>query len=113
MNKRLSPTPARLGATSVLAMTVLAWMFSAASFAQPLSMKTRKPILPSFSYKKSTSFDVKEVSAKTENGVTVRDVNYAAHTSERGRVKAYIVSPTGKGRFARRPLLSLARRAER
>ncbi len=55
---------------------------------------------PSFAYKKSTTFDVKEDSGKENGGVVIRDVNYAAITAGRGRIRAYIVTPAGKGPFA-------------
>jgi len=55
---------------------------------------------PSFAYKKSAAFDVKEESRKEEGGVVIRDVNYAAHTRGRGRIRAYLVAPAGKGPFA-------------
>jgi dienelactone hydrolase len=52
-----------------------------------------------FAYR-SVAFDLKEESVKDQDGVTIRDVNYAAYTSGRGRIKAYLVAPTGKGRCA-------------
>ncbi len=52
-----------------------------------------------FKYK-SIPFDLKEASVKEQDGVTIRDVNYAAYTSQRGRINAYLVRPAGKGPFA-------------
>jgi dienelactone hydrolase len=52
-----------------------------------------------FAYRK-VDFDLKEVSVKQQDGVTVRDVDYAAYTSQRGRIKAYLIRPQGKGPFA-------------
>jgi len=53
-----------------------------------------------FGYDASAPFDLKEVSVKEQDGVTIRDIDYAARTSQRGRVKAYIIRPAGKGPFA-------------
>jgi hypothetical protein len=53
-----------------------------------------------FAYDRSRALDLKEVSAKEQDGVTVRDVDYAAYTSTRGRIKAFLVEPAGKGPFA-------------
>ncbi|MGH9900233.1 MAG: alpha/beta hydrolase family protein [Pyrinomonadaceae bacterium] len=68
--------------------------------ALPLLQKTAGESAPLFAYDKSTAFDLKEVSAKDQSGVTVRDVDYAAYTPRRGRIKAYLVSPGGRGPFA-------------
>ena len=53
-----------------------------------------------FAYDRKVPFDLKETSTKVQNGVIVRDVNYAAYASKHGRVSAYIVKPDGKGPFA-------------
>src|ERR1051325_88523 len=53
-----------------------------------------------FAYDRSRALDLKEVSAKEQDGITVRDVEYAAYTRERGRIKAFLVEPAGKGPFA-------------
>lgn len=53
-----------------------------------------------FDYDRSFAFDVKEESSKVQDRVTIRDVNYAALTPRRGRIKAYLVRPAGKGPFA-------------
>lgn len=53
----------------------------------------------SFNYKK-IAFDLKEDSTKEQDGVTIRDVNYNPYSPERGRVKAYIVTPPRRGPFA-------------
>lgn len=50
-----------------------------------------------FAYDRSRAFDLKEVSAKEQDGVTIRDIEYAAYTPQRGRVKAYLVEPAGRG----------------
>lgn len=91
-DKRLATMPS-LSVALVLALASM-------SFGFPLSQEPRSEIKPTFAYKKSAAFDLKEESAKTEDGVVVRDVNYAAHTAGRGRIKAYIVTPTVKGAFA-------------
>jgi dienelactone hydrolase len=53
-----------------------------------------------FTYNPSVVFALKEESAKEQDGVTIRDVNYAAYSPQRGRIKAYLVQPGGKGPFA-------------
>jgi dienelactone hydrolase len=53
-----------------------------------------------FTYDRSVAFDLKEESAKDQDGVSIRDVNYAALTPRRDRIKAYLVQPGGKGSFA-------------
>jgi len=53
-----------------------------------------------FTYQRSLAFDLKETSAKEQNGVVVRDVNYAACDPRHKRIDAYIVRPQGKGSFA-------------
>jgi len=53
-----------------------------------------------FAYKRSLAFDLKETSSKEQDGVFVRDVNYAAYNPRHKRIEAYVVLPQGKGRFA-------------
>jgi dienelactone hydrolase len=53
-----------------------------------------------FNYDRSAAFDLKEASAKEQNGVTIRDVNYAAYAPQHGRIQAYLVRPAGRGPFA-------------
>lgn len=53
-----------------------------------------------FAYDRSVAFDLKEVSAKEQNGVTIQDIDYAAYDRRHGRIKAYLVKPMGKGPFA-------------
>ena len=53
-----------------------------------------------FAYDPSRPFDLKEESAKELEGVTIRDVNYAAYVPKHGRIKAYLIQPSGKGPFA-------------
>lgn len=45
-------------------------------------------------------FDLKEESVKEQDGVIIRDVNYAAYSPQRGRIKAFLIKPAGKGPFA-------------
>lgn len=89
-----------LWGSSGAAIIGVALMLVSTSLAQSRPGKSLNATKPSFAYKKSTSFDLKEETAKNEDGVTLRDVNYAAYTAERGRIKAYIVTPSGKGPFA-------------
>lgn len=54
-----------------------------------------------FAYDRSLAFDLKEESAKEQDGVSLRDINYAASAQQRGRIKAYLIAPTsGKRLFA-------------
>ena len=53
-----------------------------------------------FKYDRSVNFDLKQESSKEQDGVTIRDVNYAAYAPQRGRIKAYLIQPRGQGPFA-------------
>ena len=53
-----------------------------------------------FDYDRSIAFDLKEVSSRDENGVTIRDINYTAFNATHKRDDAYLVKPTGRGPFA-------------
>ena len=44
------------------------------------------------------AFDLKEVSAKDQDGVNIRDINYAAYNPAHKRIDAYLVRPQGRGR---------------
>lgn len=71
-------------------------MLSAAPVA---SSRGKKPDARLFTYDRSVAFDLKEESAKHQDGVTIRDVNYAAYAPRHGRIKAYLIKPAGKGPF--------------
>lgn len=73
---------------------------SSTTMASPLPPETKDESARLFDYDRSLAFDLQEVSAKQQDGVTIRDINYAAHTSGRGRIKAYLIEPAGKGPFA-------------
>jgi dienelactone hydrolase len=68
--------------------------------ALPLHEKPEDESARLFAYDSSVGFDLKEVSAKEQGGVSVRDIDYAAHTAQRGRIKAYLIRPAGQGPFA-------------
>jgi dienelactone hydrolase len=53
-----------------------------------------------FAYDQSRAFDLKEESARAQNGVTVRDLSYAAYAAKHGRIKAFLIQPPGTGPFA-------------
>jgi dienelactone hydrolase len=53
-----------------------------------------------FAYDRSRSLDLKMVSTRQEDGVTINDLEYAAYAPNHGRIKAYLVKPGGKGPFA-------------
>ena len=59
----------------------------------------KKPDARLFTYNRSVAFDLKEESAKEQDGVIIRDVNYAAYAPRHGRIKAYLIKPAGKGPF--------------
>ena len=71
-------------------------MVSAAPFA---FSRGKKPDARLFAYNRSVAFDLKEESANEQDGVTIRDVNYAAYAPRHGRIKAYLIKPAGKGPF--------------
>jgi dienelactone hydrolase len=71
-------------------------MLSSAPVASP---RAKKPDTKLFAYNRSVAFDLKEVSAKEQDGVIIRDVNYAAYAPRHGRIKAYLIKPAGKGPF--------------
>src|SRR2546423_1315511 len=71
-------------------------MASAESFASP---RGKKPDARLFTYDRSAAFDLKEESSKQQDGVTIRDVNYAAYAPRHRRIKAYLIKPAGNGPF--------------
>lgn len=75
--------------------SVLLWSMVAATVA---AQRKHQPTL--FDYDRTLAFDVKEVSSRDQDGVTIRDINYAAYNPAHKRVDAYIVQPGGRGRFA-------------
>jgi cephalosporin-C deacetylase-like acetyl esterase len=79
----------------LLVILMCAWSQAVAS-----SLKPKDEAASLFDYDRSVSFDLKEVSAKEQDGVSIRDVDYAAYTQQRGRIKAYLVRPAGRGPFA-------------
>ncbi len=62
--------------------------------------KTKDESAKLFNYDPSIALDLQEISAKELDGVVIRDINYAAYTSQRGRIKAYLIEPVGEGYFA-------------
>lgn len=53
-----------------------------------------------FDYDRSAALDLKEESSRMQDGITIKDVSFASYSSPNKRVKAYLVSPAGKGSFA-------------
>ena len=76
------------------------FMLSSTPLALTLSQKPGGEAEKLFAYKHSIAFDLKEESAKEQDGVRILDVNYAAYTRERGRIKAYLIKPAGKANHA-------------
>ncbi|HXD34744.1 MAG TPA: prolyl oligopeptidase family serine peptidase [Pyrinomonadaceae bacterium] len=63
--------------------------------------RQRNPVFTKlFSYDRSASFDLKETATTERDGVIIRDVTYAACDPRHKRIEAYVVRPSGKGRFA-------------
>lgn len=53
-----------------------------------------------FDYVRSASLDVQDVSSKFGDGVHVRDLTYASVDPRHGRIRAFLVKPSGRGPFA-------------
>jgi cephalosporin-C deacetylase-like acetyl esterase len=85
-------------AVLLLFLYLLALCSTSIASAQPSKTKDESTRL--FEYDRSKGFDLQEVSAKEQDGVTIRDITYAAHTSQRGRIKAYLIEADGKGPVA-------------
>jgi len=83
---------------SLLIIPVFLFMASSAPLALTLTQKPIGEAEKLFAYNRSVGFDLKEESVKEQDGVRIHDVNYAAYTEERGRIKAYLIKPAGKGR---------------
>src|SRR6185295_4371633 len=86
----------------LLRIAVLLTVFSQLTTLVPLvpGQQSKNESAQVFAYDRSVAFDLKEESSKDQDGITIRDVNYAPYTPERGRVKAYLIKPAGKGPFA-------------
>lgn len=89
-----------LRCSTVLLLVLNLLALCSTSIASPQPSKTKDESTRLFEYDRSIGFDLQEVSAKEKDGVIIRDVTYAAYTSQRGRIKAYLVEPAGKGPFA-------------
>jgi dienelactone hydrolase len=76
---------------SIVALLVV-MVSSSAAFAQ------RNPRL--FDYDRTRALEVKEVSSRDQDGVTIKDINYAAYNPAHKRIDAYLVKPKGRGRYA-------------
>ena len=70
------------------------------SLASPSSSSSSDSTKELFAYDRSRPFEVKEVSRKEQDVVTIQDIEYAPYASKRDRIKAFIIRPTGKGPFA-------------
>lgn len=79
---------------------ILPMTCSSAAASSPPPQKSDGEARQLFTYDRAVTFDLKEVSAKEQNGVTIRDVNYAAYAPRHGRIQAYLIRPAGRGPFA-------------
>jgi len=68
---------------------------SEAAVAQNNSINELRQI---FDYDQKSPLDVKEVGLKDSNGIRIHDINYAS--PKFGRVTAYLVEPSAKGKYA-------------
>jgi dienelactone hydrolase len=57
--------------------------------------KANDELAKRFAYDRSAVFDLREVSTREQNGVIIQDINYAAQTRQRERIKAYLIKPNG------------------
>lgn len=64
----------------------------------PPSIGSFKDLISIFDYNKKSPLNVEESSVEHRNGVSVRDISYASLAD--GRVRAYLVMPSGNGPFA-------------
>jgi dienelactone hydrolase len=60
--------------------------------------QTPSPDFAHFTYDRSASLNVKQVSVKVRNGVTIEDITYTGSNGD--TVPAYLVIPKGAGKFA-------------
>jgi len=84
----------------MLILIAAVFALNSTSLASSLSKQPEKNKAGLFAYDPSVPFDLKEESAKDDGGVTIRDINYAGYAPKHGRIKAYLVQPSGKGPFA-------------
>jgi dienelactone hydrolase len=89
-----------IGAARVLFLFGSLLIAFSQSTASPIPQLSDKGSAALFDYDESVAFDLNEDSAKHQDGMTIRDVNYAAYTAQRGRIRAYLIQPDGKGPFA-------------
>jgi dienelactone hydrolase len=80
----------------LLCVFLISFKTSAQSLTFVQSSKTAKL----FEYDRSAALDLKEESSREQDGISIRDVSFASYSSPDKRVKAYIISPRGKGDFA-------------
>jgi len=86
-------SPQRLGTT--LSVLTIAALLATTVVGQKQSSSENL-----FEYDRSATLDVKEVSSREQDGITIRDLNFASSNPEHKRVDAYLVSPKGTGKFA-------------
>jgi len=95
---RLRRSRQRMGILFLLGALIVT---SSYPISPPRSQKSNDEAARLFDYDRSAAFDVRDESAaRDENGVNIRDISYAASAPGRGRLKAYLVRPVGKGSFA-------------
>lgn len=83
-----------------LRMVLISFLTLCFWFATALAQKTKADASAVFAYDQAKALEVREESSKEQDGVTIKDISYAAYEMRRGRTKAYLVKPAGKGPFA-------------
>jgi hypothetical protein len=84
----------QLRRSNVLILSATVFVVSSLSLASSPAKQPDKKKAGLFAYDASVPFDLKEESAKEEDGVTIRDINYAGYAPKHGRIKAYLVQPS-------------------
>ena len=83
-----------------VAPVILSVACAALAPTQPITAPLESDASSAFAYDRSAPFDLKEESVKEQEGVTIRDINYASRAQGQGRTQAYLITPKGKGPFA-------------
>lgn len=86
--------------TRVLILIATVIVVTVSTIASPPKKKLEQNKTRIFGSDPSVAFDLKEGQINEENGVAVRDINYAANAPKHGRIKAFLIQPSGKGPFA-------------
>ncbi len=102
INQRMNMAPDARPRRRAPGLFILGLLLLAAPWltALPAPQKSKSETARLFAYDRSKPFDLKESSRQARDGVTYRDVNYAAHNPPHLRIQAYLITPDGNGPFA-------------